>query len=116
MTISSADASGLPSAPRRMPGSCLMRSVESRSNAEFSSASDPPRSMSAASLRPVALRVLSKPAAIASSAVNTATTPASPMTMTSDGAQRSGMLLTLMPVIARACLNTLCSPCAAAAP
>jgi hypothetical protein len=102
ITMSSADARGLPSAPAAIPGSCLMRSVESRSKAEFSSASEPPRRISAASLRPVAFRVLSKPVAIASSAVKTATTPASPMTMTSEGAQRSGMLLMLMPVTARA--------------
>ena len=60
-----------------------------------------------ASLRPVALRVLSKPAAIANSAVNTPTTPARPMTITSDDPQRCGMLLMLMPVIATACPNML---------
>ena len=102
MIMSSADARGFPSAPMRMPGSCLIRSVESRSNAELSSASDPPRRISAASVLPVAWSVLSKPAAMASSAVNTATTPARPMTMTRDGAQRSGMLRMLMPVMARA--------------
>ena len=37
-----------------------------------------------------------------SSAQNTATTPASPMTITSESAQRSGMLRTLMPVMASA--------------
>ena len=58
--------------------------------------------MMAASARPVALRVLSKPVAMASSAVNTATTPASPMTMTSEEPQRSGMLRILMPVMASA--------------
>src|SRR5579864_561093 len=105
ITMSSAEARGLPSAPTRMPGSCLMMSVVSRSKAELSSASEPPRRITTASLRPVDLSVLSKPAAIASSAVNTATTPARPMTMTSEDAQRSGMLLMLMPVIASAWVN-----------
>ena len=62
---------------------------------------EPPRMMITASVRPVALSVLSKPVYIASSAVNTATTPASPMTITSEGAQRSGMERTFMAVIAR---------------
>src|SRR5690242_4561358 len=110
ITMSSAEASGLPSAPARIPGCCSMRSVESRSRAELSSASEPPRRMTTTSCRPVDLSVLSKPAAMASSAVNTATTPASPMTMTSDGAQRSGMLRMLRPVIANACLITNRSP------
>ena len=67
--------------------------------------------MSAASLRPVAFSVLSKPVDIASNAVNTATTPASPTTMTSDGAQREGKLRMLSPVMASACLNKMNSPC-----
>ncbi len=102
MIIISADASGLPSAPRAMPGASFTSSVESRSSAELSSDSEPPRMMIAASVRPVALSVLSKPVAIASRAVNTATTPARPMTMTSEDPQRSGMLLMLMPVMANA--------------
>ena len=66
--------------------------------------------MIAASLRPVAFSVLSKPVDIASSAVNTATTPARPTTMTSEGAQRSGMLRMLSPVMASACFNKVSSP------
>ncbi len=58
--------------------------------------------MITASVRPVALSVVAKPAAIARSAVNTATTPASPMTMTREVVQRSGMLRRLSAVMARA--------------
>ena len=47
---------------------------------------------------------------MASSAVNTATTPASPITITSEVAQRSGMLLMLMPVMANICASTNASP------
>ena len=63
-----------------------------------------------ASARPVALRVLSKPVAMASKAVNTATTPARPMMITNEGAQRSGMLRMLMPVMANTWLSKRRSP------
>ena len=99
----SAEASGLPSAPLRMPGPSLIRLVSSRPRPEFSSVAEPPRMTRALSLLPVAARVALKPSLIASSAVNTATTPARPMMMTSDGPQRSGMLLRLTPVMAKIC-------------
>ena len=115
ITISSAEASGLPSAPVAMPGSCLIRSVESRSNAEFSSASEPPRRMIAASLRPVALSVLSKPAAIASSAVNTATTPGEPDDDDQRGRPALGDAADAEPVMASVWLNNMLLSCAAGA-
>src|SRR5882724_9289103 len=105
MTIISVEATGLPLAPTRTPFACLIRSLEVRSSPELSSASEPPRMTIATSVRPVAFRVLSNPVAMANRAVNTATTPARPMTITSDGAHRSGMLFTLMPVTAIVWLN-----------
>ena len=110
ITITSAETARVPSAAVAIPGASLMMSVCSRSRPELSSASEPPRMMMTASSRPVALSVLLKPVAMASSAQNTATTPASPMTMTSEEVQRSGMLRILMPVMASAWPNTVQSP------
>jgi hypothetical protein len=48
--------------------------------------------------------------AIANKAVNTATTPARPMMITNEGAQRCGMLRMLMPVMAKTWLSKRRSP------
>src|SRR5688572_23439928 len=105
ITMTSAEASGRPSAPWATPGACLMIVPCSREMPELSSAWDPPRSTSATSGRPAAASVDWNPAAIARSAVNTATTPARPTTMTSDAPTRSGMLRRPSMVIDRICFS-----------
>ena len=105
MTTTSAEASGRPSAPWATPGACLMIVPCSREMPELSSACEPPRSTSATSGRPADSSVDWKPAAIASSAVNTATTPARPTTMTSEGPRRSGMLRMPSIVMDRICFS-----------
>ena len=105
ITISSPDASGLPSLPLRMPGPSRIRFALSPPKPELSSAPEPPRSTIALSSRPASCKVAWKPCAIASKAVNTATTPARPMMMTSDGPQRCGTLRRFKPVIAKIWLS-----------
>ncbi len=101
MTINSPEASGLPSAPLRMPGPCLISVAVSPPKPELSSAPELPRRMIALSVRPVSFSVAWKPWAIASRATKTATTPARPTTMTSEDAQRSGTDFRLIEEMAR---------------
>src|SRR5688572_29483112 len=105
ITITSAEASGRPSAPCATPGACLMIVPCWREMPELSSAWEPPRSTRATSGRPAASSVDWNPAAIARRAVNTATTPASPTMMTSDGPRRSGMLRRPSIVMDRICFS-----------
>ena len=71
-----------------------------RSSAEDSSAVAPARSTRTVSSRPAAVRVASKPAAIACRATSTPTTPAMPTTTTEVAPNRSGTVARPIQVIA----------------
>ena len=102
---SSFDSSALPSASLASPGALLMVSMSARVRLLLSSASEPPRRMMARSARPLSASVCLKPAPIASTDTNTATTPAMPMTMTLEAPSRCGRVCRLIEMAANSCLN-----------
>ena len=87
---SSGEASGLPSAPRAMPGRADTSGAWSRVMTELVSACEPARSRIAVVSSPVRSSVALKPSPIASIATSTPTTPAMPMTITLEAPQRCG--------------------------
>ncbi len=89
---SSAEISGLPSAPLATPGRVLTSGTWLRVMTELVSACEPPRSTSAVLSSPVPLRVALKPSPIASIATSTPTTPAMPTMITDEAPQRCGRL------------------------
>src|SRR5574337_836350 len=104
ITTSSGDAIGWPCASRATPGCCWTSSALLWSSTEFDSLSDPARVTSTVSSLPVPCRVAWKPSAIASSATNTPTTPAMPITITDDAPQREGRVAMPTPVTESVCL------------
>ena len=102
ITISSADARGLPPASRATPGRGAMSVVWSRPRPLDNSESEPARSMMTRSWRPVLARVWRKPSDIANTDTSTPTTPAMPITTTSDVPSRCGMVRRVMTVSATA--------------
>ena len=104
MTMISPEASGRPSAPRAMAGSCFTSVPEARSRKLASSPLEPPRVTTTRSSRPVPLSVFSRPADIDSSATITPTTPAMPITITSDAPRRWGTLRRFIITISRTCV------------
>src|SRR5580658_720488 len=92
MTTASAEAIGWPDAVFLIPSASSMVSTASRASVLASSEFEPPRKTIARSGRPAFLIVWLKPTAIARTETSTATTPAMPMTMTSEVPSRCGML------------------------
>ena len=105
ITISSPAASGWPCASRRTPAVRSAICRVSKPTVELSSAGEPPRSTITLRGSPLAPNVASMPRDMANSAVNTPTTPAMPITITSDNPRRWGMLRRLIATTWKICLN-----------